>query len=488
MTLLAVVAVTLLVVHRRFGRVSMAVIFAALAFAVSGLDVEAWFAPPTNFGQQWQTDYGPNGNLTEALQLAANLREGHGYTLDDGSVDTYRMPGYALLAAAAGAASGASPRDFQNVGAATIWLQILLTAAAIGGFVYVAASRFRRSVLIVVALVVLALQANLQFTQGDSIMFAAALLVTTALLPFLDRARGDAARWRDVIPLHLAFGTYFLFRTDIALAWAAVSLIVHGRRWRHLALWLTVFVAIGAGFGAYAKANGSEFTFGTNNTGHVAFVGLWELPQDRFAWEPADASYDHWISAHGYTYRGPGANAFAEKEILRFYATYPGFVTTMAVNKAIRYFDTTSLDAYGRATPLRLQHRLWLILVGGGLWLLASAVLLALVAGYRRYETALLAWAALFVLPIFFFVQDENRFTLFESAALAIGGLPLLLDRGFYRALLGRWRLVAPLAVVLLAVWIDRDWIANSLLDWDGFRYWTPLLDPRNSTLAVFKH
>jgi hypothetical protein len=469
------------------GRATLAVLAATLAFAVSAANTDAFFAPSSNWGQQWQTYYSVNGNLTEGLKLSANLREGHGYTFDNGKFDSYRMPGYAALVTAAAVGGGDAPRDYRAVATDTIWLQILLTAAAMGVFVFAAAGRLGRPVLLVLVLLLIALPTNVQFTQGDSIMFAAGLLATSALLPFLDRARGDRARRHDVILLHLAFGGYYLLRTDVVIAWAVVSVIVHWRRWRHLAVWAVTFVAIGAGYGAYAKASGSEFTFGTNNTGHVAFVGLWELPQDRFVWRPADESYDQWISAHGYTYRGPGANAFAEKQVLRFYVTYPGYVTTMAVTKALRFFDDTGVADGYQPSPVPGMQRLRVVLANGGLWLLGSAILVALLAGYRRYETVVLGWAALFVLPVFFFVQDENRFTLFEAASLGIAGLPLLTDRGFYRAVAARWRPAVPLVVALAAIWFARSAIENGLLDWDGFRYWTPLLDPAHSTLAVFK-
>ena len=487
-TAIALVIFAVLLVRRRPGeRALVATFVATLAFAVYGTTASSWFAPPNTWGEQWRTTYSISGNLTEGIELAANLREGHGYKFDNGSVDTYRMPGYAAVVAAAGITARTTPRDFRNVAADTIWAQILLTAAAVGIFAFVAAKRFSRLLLLALVFVVISLPTNFQFTQGDSMMFAAGLLVTAALLPFLDRPRGFAAPWPNVILLHLAFAFYFLLRTDVALAWAAVSLIVHWRRWRHLAVWLATFVAVGAGFGTYCRANGSEFTFGTNNTGHVAFVGLWELPQDRFAWEPTDESYDKWISAHGYTYRGPGTNAFAEKQIARFYVTFPGYVTSMSVNKALNFFDTTSLDVNYQRPPFAVIHDFRVALVDGGLWLLAGLTLLSLVAGHRRYQTLLLGWAGFFVLPLFFFVQDQSRFTLFEVASIGIAGVPLLLDVDFYRRVMARWQLTAPVVVVLIAIWFARSPIRDGLLDWDGFRYWTPLLDPHDSTLAVYR-
>jgi hypothetical protein len=487
-TVIALLTFAVLLIRRTLGeRILVATFVAALSFAVYGTTLSSWFAPPNNWGTQWRTTYSTNMNLTEGIVLAANVREGNGYTFDDGKVDTYRMPGYAAVVAAASVVAGTPARDFRGVATDTIWAQVLLTAAALGLFTFAAARRFGRLTLVVLVAVLVSLPTNFQFTQGDSMMFAAGLLVTAALLPFLGRPRGAAAPWREVVLLHLAFGVYFLLRTDVAIAWAVVSLVVHWRRWRQLAVWLTVFIAIGAGFGAYCRANGSEFTFGTNNTGHVAFVGLWELPQDRFAWQPSDASYDHWISAHGYVYRGPGANAFAEKEVARFYATFPGYVTSMSINKALNFFDTTSIDVNYERPPFAVIHKLRVFLVSGVLWVFAGVVLLALVAGYRRYQTLLLAWAGLLVLPLFFFVQDESRFTLFEVASLAVGAIPLLLDADFYRRLVARWQVATPLALILVAIWFARSPIRNGLLDWDGFRYWHPILDPRDSTLAVYR-
>jgi hypothetical protein len=486
-TAIAIVTSALLLRRAFAGRVLLAIFVTALAIAVYGTTLSSWFGPPNNWGTQWQTTYRTSGNLTEGIQLAANLREGHGYKLDDGSVDTYRMPGYAMVVAGAGAIAGTPARDYRSVAADTIWAQVILTALALGVFTFAAVKRFSRPVVLALVLVLVSLPANFQFTQGDSMMFAAGLLITAALMPFVDRPRGAHAPWRDVILLHLSFGVYFFLRTDVAFAWAAVSLIVHWRQWRHLAAWFTLFVAIGAGFGAYSRANGSEFTFGTNNTGHVAFVGLWELPQDRFVWQPSDGSYDDWISAHHHVYRGAGTNAFAEREIARFYATFPGYVTSMSVNKALDFFDLTSLDVNYQRPPFAAIHKLRLVLVDGGLWVMAGALLLALAVGYRRYQTILLGWAGFFVLPLFFFVQDESRFTLFEVASLAIGSCPLLLDRDFYRHVVGRWQVAAPLATILVVVWFARSPIRDGLLHWDGFRYWSPLLDPHDSTLAVYR-
>jgi len=478
--------VLLLIPGRRGGKALLAVFACALAIAISGISVDAWFAPPMTWGEQWQAQYAPSYNLTYGLQLAANLREGHGDRYDNGSIDTYRMPGYPALVALAGTIARVPERDLRGVAAATIWFQLLLTAAAIGLFAYVAASRFHRLALLLIIVALVSLPANVQFTQDDSVIFAVGLLVTSAMLPFLDRARGDGARWRDVLLLHLSFAFYFIIRTDVAVAWVVVSLIVHGRRWRHLVVGLALFILIGAGYGAYAKANGNEFSFGTNNAGHVAFVGLWELPQDRFIWMPKDESYNQWISAHGYTYKGPGTNVFAEKEVLRFYVTFPGYVVTMAVNKALNYFDLTSVDPY-TYPPFVIVQRIRAAIIDGGAWLFLCAILFALLVGYRRYETAMLSWAALFVLPIFFFVQDESRFTLFTIASLSIAAIPLLLDVRFYQALYVRRRLVAPLAVVLLILWTAHTTIGYDLLNWNSFRYWTPLLNPHDSTLAVYR-
>jgi hypothetical protein len=461
-------------------RVAVAVLAASLSVAVSGVNLDSTFAPPGTFGQQFEANYAHSGNLTYGAQLAANLREGHGFRYDNGSVETYRMPGYPALVAVAGAITGTPERDLRSVTRITIWTQLLLTAFAIGLFVFMAGPRLRRPVVLALALLLPLLPADVELTQEDSVILAAGLIAAAALLPFLDRARGDRARWRDVVLLHGAFAFWYLMRTDVAIAWAIVSLIVHGRRWRHLLVWLTLFVGINTGFGAYTATHGNEFTFGTNNLGHVAFIGLWQEPQDRFQWQPSDASYDQWISANGYTYRRPGANGFAERQIARFYLTYPGYVTTMAVDKTFGYFDK---QAWSSSTPFSIGRRLatahWVS------WLLFSAIVLALATGYRRRKTALLGWGVLFVLPIFLFVQSEPRFTLFVTASLLVGGLSVLSRRGFYRTLLRRWQLALPLAAVLLCIWLWHGRIDSALLGWDGFRYWAPFLDPSGSTLVV---
>jgi hypothetical protein len=482
-TILAVPAGLLLFRLRGLhARIGFAAFAAALTLAVGGLGLDATFAPPSTFGVQFEQYYGPTGNLNYGEQLAANLREGHGFRYDNGSVETYRMPGYPALIALSSAIARVAPRDWRGVDAVTIWMQLFLTALAVALLAAVAVPRFKRLTLLLVVTTLALLPAGIELTQVDSVMYAAGLLATAALLPFLDRARGDGARWVDVILLHLAFGFYYVLRTDVAIAWAAVTVIVHRRRWRPYLVWLAVFVGIGAGFGAYTATHGNEFTFGTNNTGHVAFVGLWQIPHDRFIWQPTDRSYDLWISAHGKQYRRPGANAFAEREIARFYATFPGYVTTLAIDKGFTYFDSETAQG---STPYRIAAELRRRFSSGGAWLLLMAIVLALAAGYRRYRTALLAWGALFVLPLFFLVQQEGRFTYFPTGSLAIAGIWLLLEPGFYRAIARRWVLTVPLGAALLLVWAAHNRIDSHLLRWDAFRYWTPVLSAHGSTLVL---
>jgi hypothetical protein len=477
--LAAIGALLALRLRGRGVRIGLAVLATSVSLAVGGVGLDADFAPPATYGQQFTTVYEPSYNLSYGEQLAASIRQGKGYR-DTSGIDTYRMPGYPALVAISGAIAGVHPSDVRGVDRVTIWMQLLLTAFALGVFAFVAASRYRRWALLILLGVLALLPANLQYTQVDSVMFAAGLLATAALLPFLDRARGDGARWRDVVVLHLAFAFCYVLRTDVAIAWAAVAVIVHRRRWRPYLVWLALFVTIGAGFGAYTATHGKEFTFGTNNTGHVAFIGLWEVPQDRFAWFGKDASYDDWITKNGYTYQGPGANTFALREIARFYATYPGYVATMAVHKVFQYFNVQTADG---TTPFSVAAKLRTRFKDGWAWAFLSVILLALAVGYRRYQVALLGWAVLFVLPLYFFVQEEGRFTLFETGSLAIAGIWLLSDAGFYQVALTRLRVTVPVVAVLAFVWVYHASIDNRLLGWNAFRYWTPVLDAHASTL-----
>jgi hypothetical protein len=467
-------------------RLLRAVFASAVVLAAGGLAVDAVFAPPATFGAQFEAEYEPSSNLTYGTELAEGVREGRGLTYPNGSVETYRMPGYPFFVALTGTIGGAPADDWLQVTQLTIWAQVFLTAAAAGLFAFVAAPRFGRLTLLAVVIGIALLPAGVRFTQVDSVVVALGLLVTTAILPFLDRARRWEIGWRYVILLHLAFATYFAFRTEVLFAWAAVSLIVHWGMWRRLLLPVGLFLAVAVSFGTYTATHDNEFSLGTNNLGHVAFVGLWEVPDHRFVWEPADASYDEWIIQHGHTYRRPGANAFAIREIARFYATYPGYVATMVNYKLFNYFEVHFAAGDSAEYLHELRSRFRAGMQRGGAWMLFGAVALALVVGYRRYQTALLAWGFLFTLPPFLLLQSEARFTRFVGVSLIIAAVPLVLDRGFWAALVRRLPVALSVALVLAAVWIVAgEPFDRSLLELEGFRYWTPILDPEGSTLSV---
>src|SRR5262249_45165775 len=139
--LAAIGALLALRLRNRAARIGLAALAGSVSLAVGGVGLDATFAPPATFGQQYATVYAPSSNLTYGEQLAASIREGHGYR-DSGGVDTYRMPGYPALIALSSAIGGVAPSDLRSVGPGTIWMQLWLTAGALAVFAVVSAPRF----------------------------------------------------------------------------------------------------------------------------------------------------------------------------------------------------------------------------------------------------------------------------------------------------------------------------------------------------------
>jgi hypothetical protein len=113
----------------------------------------------------------------------------------------------------------------------------------------------------------------------------------------------------------------------------------------------------------------------------------------------------------------------------------------------------------------------------------------ALAVNYQRRRTLLLAWAVFLNMPMFFVTySSRGRFYPAAGVSLLAATVPCLCDREYYRAIAGRrWRaamLVACLAAfVVLGPRVEQLMTRN-----DALHYWTPWLDPGQSTLRFTGH
>lgn len=208
------------------------------------------------------------------------------------------------------------------------------------------------------------------------------------------------------------------------------------------------------------------------------------IPDHGFRWEPTDQSYGTSVGAHAHQYAAAGANRFATGEVLRFYATYPGYTASLVLHKSLDYFMTQAASPE-LLRPSPLAAGIGRIFRPWTAWLLLTAILLALWLGYQRRRTFLLGWPVFLSLPLFVLFQSSGgRFVTFVTASLVLAGLPLLLDRRFHATV--RAHAHAPaVALGLLLVLPAALLLDAALLDWSWFRYGAPFLDPAHSTLAL---
>ena len=236
-----------------------------------------------------------------------------------------------------------------------------------------------------------------------------------------------------------------------------------------------LFLVIG-GTGPKARYT-REFTMTTSSAGASLFCGLFEVPSRfRFAMACNDATYFDWIHEHT-PYRGEeaAANSFVTREVLKFWATYPGHFATMVDHKMMRTIDADVWPGY----PTQLHvfvfesvPRYWLVLS------LLTIIVLCVVIGYQRERTLLLAWPLFLNAPIFWVMfASLGRFYSAVGIALLVSAIPPLFERPFYASMLAsRWRTAAVLAgagVVAFTAWPFHDWLPQR-----DVPLLTPSLDP----------
>jgi hypothetical protein len=423
-------------------------------------------------------------NLNIGPWQGFRLLQGQGLTYSAGAVPWSRMPGYGLFCALAGMLFGRT--TILDLTMATVLLQVLFYAVALGCFAWAAGLLWPPQAVFTLGLLMAFLPKLLGYTQVDAIIAPIALLVMTSLCLWIKASReGPIPLWVDVL-VHSTFALWFVMRPDVLPGWLVVSIALHGRNWRRMLIPATMFVAIGSGWGVYKMLYTREFALTTSSAGASLFCGLFEVPS-RFALTCSDKSYFEWIGDHvRFNPQSKPANDFAVREVLRFWATFPGHFVVMVDHKMMQCLD-------GGCWPgLRtfLHEALFYLLVWPprAIAAMLAIIALCLAAGHERRRTLLFAWPLFFNAPLFWVMfASEGRFYSAIPIALLVAAVPPLFERQFYARLVARpWRTASVLAgvgMLAVAAWPFHDWLMRA----DAFHYWTPLLDPSKSALSGFK-
>jgi hypothetical protein len=459
---------------------------AALALAIAGAELRQTYPAGSrrSFPRAFQEVHLKNFNLTESLLLARNLRQGRGNTLPkaDGTVeiDTYRMPGYAMFVAAA-AALRSAPEDLLGLAISAVYAQVWAFALGLGCFAYCAVGSVGMRKAAVMVAGAAWFPQSFDLTQADSVILTCGLLIAAALCAFhsSERRAEDVPLGRHLL-VHAAFALYFLMRSDVIVGWLGVSLFLYWKRPRWLILPLIMFLLVGGSWGLYKKRHGSDFVMTTSNQGHVAFVGLWQTLPHRFIWEPNDESYVRWIGEHGYRYTEPRTDRFAVREVLRFWLTYPGFVAANAWYRIYSYFRYW---AWSGSLALFSSRVFGVIARRFAWWFVFAACIAALLTRFDLPRTFLLAWPLVLNLPLFWILQFNGRYLDFVSCSVMFTAVSVMLDPRFWQSIGGARRQLVLWGLVG-TVWLSAPLITHAVFT-DRFRYWTPLLDPSESTLNV---
>ncbi len=416
---------------------------------------------------------GVGANLNYGMYLGSRLLQGEGLTFGPGWVPWERMPGYGFFGALAGLVAGFKT-DIFSIGLASIKLHLLFFAAASAAFVAAATRVMRPGVAVGVAALVCFMPNQLANTQADSIMVSVYLLTAAALCLYLDRERAGAfPPFRYHVLVHLSFALWFFTRPEAVVGWAALSLLLYRRAWRYLLLPAALYLAIGLSWGAYKYQYTGEFSMTTNTVGDNAWIGLWQVPS-KFRWQTKDESYFEWAAKVGVPPTSKRASDVALREVVRFGATYPVYVTHLAFH---RFLDFVNVNVFNGV--IAYPHVVYERWRGPAVFTLMGVVVLCLALPHEGRRMLFLGWPVLFNLPLFLlFFSDGMRHVAPCTASLLVSAVPPLLEPGFYRMLERRRLASLGIAVAFVAVWFLAQWADLALLASDRWRYWTPFLDP----------
>ena len=284
----------------------------------------------------------------------------------------------------------------------------------------------RPGVAVGVAALVCFMPNQLANTQADSIMVSAYLLTAAALCLFLDRERAGAfPPLRYHVLVHLSFALWFFTRPEAVVGWAALSFLLYRRAWRYLLLPAALYLAIGLSWGAYKYQYTGEFSMTTNTIGDNAWIGLWQVPS-KFRWQTKDESYFEWAAKVGVPPTSKRASDMALREVVRFGATYPVYVTHLALH---RFLDFVNVNVFNGV--IAYPHVVYERWRGPAIFALMGVVVLCLALPHEGRRMLFLGWPILFNLPLFLlFFSDGMRHVAPCTASLLVSAVPPLLEAG----------------------------------------------------------
>jgi hypothetical protein len=461
-----------------------------LCLAICTLELGASFSP--YWGQDLRSYYasewlpiGPDSNLTGGLYEGARLVQGLGETVRPGVVQWHRMPGYGLFCALAAAIGPTT--DVIEIAATVILLQLLFYSVATGIFVAAAQRVFTPRVAWLLGVLIALLPKQLGYTQPDSIIVPIQLLVLAAILVHLadeSEPRGQPTS-RAFLLVNLAFALWFLMRNDILPGWLVISLVLAHRRWRMMAVPSVLIVSIALPWALYKRQYNDRFDVMPTNAGEVLLLGLCDVP-GAFPYECTDTGYITWARSAGhFDPTTSAASVHAAAEVVRHWAIYPVHFAFMVFSKARKALTEHSFPGFQTRF-----NRLYGFAGDTGLFVvLAIAMSSALAVNYQRRRTFLLGWAVCLNLPMFFVTYASGgRFYPAAGVSLLAATIPSLCDREFYRAMLRRpWRVAVVVACIAAFVGAGSR-VEHLVTTHDALHYWTPWLDPGQSTLRFTGH
>jgi len=461
----------------------------ALCLAVGVLESAITFSPHwfvdtrMYYAKLWVPDGPPGANLLGGLQEGSRFVQGLGLTLMDGFVQWHRMPGYGLFCALAAAV--ARTTNLIEMASMVIVLQCVFYAVSLVVFVAAAQRLFAPRVAFLVGVLIVLMPQQLAYTQVDSIVASLQLLVLATLMRYLAAERDGGAPLARFVEVNLAFALWFAMRSDVTPGWFVIAGVLAYRRWGRLVLPAALLLAIAVPWGVYKRQYQHEFSLMPTNMGEVLLLGLCEVP-GAFPYECVDDGYFAWARSHGF--EDPttsSASSHASREAVRHWATYPVHFVFMVMTKAQAALTTESFPGFSTALNVmytvidesksRDTHVFYALLL-----VLAAS----LAVWYEGRRTLLVGWALFLNMPIFFVMFASNgRFYTAPAISLVAATVPLLVDRGFYRAIAARPLRATVAAGCVLLFAAGAGPAERFVMAHDAIHYWSPLLDPAKSSL-----
>jgi len=432
---------------------------------------------------------GPSdGNLTGGLFEGSRLLQGLGETVPPGIVQWHRMPGYGLFCAIAAAIGRTT--NVLEIAMIVIVLQVLLYSVAVGVFVHTAQRLLTPWMAWLLGVLIALLPKQLGYTQVDSIIVPIALIVLAALAVHLAAAQdGRDAALKHFLLVNLAFALWFVMRNDVLPGWVVVSLVLARRRWRYLVVPAVLISAIALSWALYKRQYSHELALMPTNTGEVMFLSLCEAP-GAFPFECTDGGYFAWARqrlgrSDVASLTSKTTNQLAVAEVLRHWATYPIHFAFMVSVKLRRAVHSESWPGF----QTRFNRLYGLARAGGLFVLLLAVVAVSLAVNHQRTRSFLLGWVLFLNMPLFFVVfSSGGRFYSAAGVSLVVAAAPLLFERGFYTQMARYpWR-VAAVAACAAAFVMAGPRVEDLIRANDSVHYWTPLLDPGQSSLRFSSH